>query len=209
MIAAPPTTQAYFNSRTFRILLDSLARPGTLGRLPPPPQGYDLPLLPAMQLPNHYAVAALLSLLDQGTSMAHAAGGLWLSAEHPLTRWFTLRSNAQVETPAYADYVLLHDPASAACLGDLKRGSLTFPEQSCTAFLCVAQLDEHGATWRLAGPGIAGSRTVGIPGLPANVLSVIMATRSDFPLGVDIFCIDVTGACLGLPRTTRIEEVCS
>ncbi|RRR71015.1 MAG: phosphonate C-P lyase system protein PhnH [Candidatus Viridilinea halotolerans] len=208
-IAAPPTAQAYFSSRAFRVLLDCLARPGSIGTLPLPPQDDGLPPLAATLRPNPYAVAAFLSLLDQTTSMAHAAEGLWLTAEHPLTRWIMLRSNAQIGPPAFADYVLLHDPASAGCLSELKQGSLTFPEQSCTAFLCVAQLDACGATWRLEGPGIANSGSVGLPGLTPNVLKGIMATRAHFPLGVDIFCIDATGACLGLPRTTRIEAVYS
>lgn len=203
-IAAQPTPLAAFNNQTFRILLNSLARPGTIAQLPPPPYA-DVPLLPAATQPNSYAVAACMSLLDQATSFAHALGDTWLAPDEPLTRWMALRSNAQVVAPSVADYVILHDLAAAGLLGTLKLGSLTFPEQSCTVFLCVPQLDAQGTTWQLQGPGIATTTTVGLPDVPATLAAMMMATRADFPLGLDIFCIDSHGACLGLPRTTKLH----
>jgi alpha-D-ribose 1-methylphosphonate 5-triphosphate synthase subunit PhnH len=199
-----PTPQEHFNSRAFRVLLDCLARPGSIGRLPTPLYGRSLPALPGAATPNPFAVAACLSLIDQETSLAHGVAGTWIADDHALSHWMRLRSNARMAGPALADYVILHDAASAPLLGALKQGTLTFPERSCTAFLCVPELSSAVATWRLRGPGIAQSATLGLPGLPADVLPAILASRAHFPLGIDIFCIDQAGACVGLPRTTTL-----
>ncbi len=203
--APPPTPQEAFSSRTFRLLLDALARPGTLQRLPEPLA--PPPALPNATMPNPYAVAACLTLIDQETGFAHACSGAWLAPDQPLSRWMALRTNARLCPPSLADYVILHDAASAPLLTELKQGSLTFPERSATAFLCIAELSSPGATWNLRGPGINGTLTVGLPGVSATLLPAILATRAHFPLGVDLFCVDRSGLCLGLPRTTMIGEV--
>lgn len=203
-ITPSPTPQEHFNSRAFRVLLDCLARPGTLGRLPTPAHGHHLPALPGAAAPNPFAVAACLSLIDQETSLAHAVTGAWLADDHALSGWLRLRSNARMVAPALADYVILHDAASAPLLSELKQGTLTFPERSCTAFLCVPELSSAVATWRLRGPGIAQSATLGLPGLLTAVLPAIVASRAHFPLGIDIFCVDRAGTCVGLPRTTAL-----
>ena len=203
--APPPTPQEAFSSHTFRLLLEALARPGTLQRLPEPLA--TPPALPDATLPNPYAVAACLTLVDQETGLAHAHSGAWIAPDLPLSRWMALRTNARLATPSLADYVILHDIPSAPLLTELKQGSLTFPERSATAFLCVAELSSAGATWRLRGPGINGTITVGLSGLPATLLPAILATRAHFPLGIDLLCVDRSGLCLGLPRTTLIDEV--
>lgn len=206
IVAAPPTPLERFNGRTFRVLLDCLARPGRVGQLPAPPFA-DLPPLPDGTPPNPVAVAACMSLLDQTVSFAQAAGEAWLSADHPLTRWMALRSNARLVAPEAADFALLHDPASAVLLGALKEGTLLCPEQSCTAFLCVPEIVAGGATLRLTGPGIAGEVTVGLPGVALDELEALTARRGRFPLGIDIFLVDQRGCCLGLPRTTQVAPV--
>jgi alpha-D-ribose 1-methylphosphonate 5-triphosphate synthase subunit PhnH len=207
IVAALPTPLELFNGRTFRVLLDCLARPGRVGQLPASPF-VDLPLLPDGAPPNSTAVAACMSLLDQMVSFAQAAGEAWLPADHPLTRWMALRSNARPVAPDAADFVLLHDPAGTALLGGLKEGTLLCPEQSCTVFLCVPEIVAGGATLRLTGPGIAGAATVGLPGVASAELAALTARRGQFPLGIDLFLIDQQSRCLGLPRTTQIAQAC-
>ncbi|MCS6940244.1 MAG: phosphonate C-P lyase system protein PhnH [Roseiflexaceae bacterium] len=207
IVAAPPTPLELFNGRTFRVLLDCLARPGRVGQLPVFPLA-DLPRLPDGTPPNPTAVAACMSLLDQTVSFAQAAGETWMSVDHPLTRWIALRSNAHPVAPEAADFALLHDPAGAVLLGALKQGTLLCPEQSCTAFLCVPEIVAGGAMLRLTGPGIAGEATVGLPGVAPTALEALIARRGRFPLGIDIFLIDRRGYCLGLPRTTQVAQAC-
>jgi alpha-D-ribose 1-methylphosphonate 5-triphosphate synthase subunit PhnH len=202
-MAASPKPHEHFNSLAFRVLLDCLARPGKIGMLPSPPLT-NLPLLPDLTPPNVIAVATLMSLLDQTVSFIQAANEEWLSADHPLTRWITLRTNARPTTPAQADFALLHDPSGTTLLTELNEGNLLTPEQSCTVFLTVPEIVPDGATLHLAGPGIATSAMVGLRGLAPTELAAIAARPSRFPLGIDLFLIDQQGRCLGLPRTTKI-----
>ncbi|ABY36184.1 MAG TPA: phosphonate C-P lyase system protein PhnH [Chloroflexus aurantiacus] len=203
IVASPPTPIELFNSRAFRVLLDCLARPGKIGQLPPPPYS-DLPPLPDGRPPNTTAVAACMSLLDQRVSFVHAHDNRWLTDDQPLSRWITLRSGSRVVAPAIADFALLHDTSSLSRLSELQEGSLIYPEQSCTAFLCVSDLVATGSTFRLTGPGIAGIATVGITSHTPIQIELLLARRDRFPLGIDLFLIDDNGRCLGIPRTTRI-----
>lgn len=203
IVASPPTPIELFNSRAFRVLLDCLARPGKIGQLPPPPYN-DLPPLPDGRPPNTTAVAACMSLLDQRVRFVHAHDNRWLTDDQPLSRWITLRSGSRVVAPATADFALLYDTASLSLLSDLQEGSLLYPEQSCTAFLCVSELVANGSTFRLTGPGIAGVTTVGTMSHNPIQMELLLARRDRFPLGIDLFLIDDHGRCLGIPRTTRI-----
>lgn len=206
IVATPPTPIERFNGLAFRVLLDCLARPGKVGRLPAPPFA-DLPPLPDGAPPNTVAVAAWLSLLDQTVSFVHAASEEWLPVDHPLTRWIALRTNARPVAPATADFALLHDPAGTTLFGELNTGSLLEPERSCTVFLSVPEIVPNGETLRLRGPGIATTATVGLRGVAPTKLAAIAARPSQFPLGIDLFLIDQQGRCLGLPRTTQIEVI--
>ena len=49
---------------------------------------------------------------------------------------------------------LLHDPASIVLLHGLKSGTLLYPEQSCTVFLCVPEIIDGGDTIRLSGEAL-------------------------------------------------------
>ncbi|WP_322814877.1 phosphonate C-P lyase system protein PhnH [Chloroflexus sp.] len=203
IVASQPTPIELFNSRAFRVLLNCLARPGKIGQLPPPPYS-DLPPLPDGRPPNTTAVATCLSLLDQRVSFGHAFESRWLTDDQPLTRWITLRSGSRVVELAIADFALLYDTASMSLLSELPEGSMIYPEQSCTAFLCVSELVANGRTFHLTGPGIADVATVGITSHYSMNIDLLVARRNRFPLGIDLFLIDDSGHCLGIPRTTRI-----
>jgi len=203
IVVPSPGPLERFNGRVFRVLLDCLARPGRVGTLPDPPLT-DPPPLDNGDIPNPVAVAACMSLLDQTVSFAQAAGTIWLSADHPLTRWITLRSNAQPVPAPIADFALLHTPASVALLEELKQGTLICPEHSCTVFLCVPEIIAGGATLRLSGPGIAGQAMIGLPGMTRTEIAALADRPGQFPLGIDIFLIDRHQHCVGLPRTVQI-----
>ncbi|WP_298817430.1 phosphonate C-P lyase system protein PhnH [Chloroflexus sp.] len=205
-VAAQPTPLERFNGHAFRVLLDCLARPGKIGQLPSPPFS-GAPSVSNSKEPNLAAVAACMSLLDQTVSFVQAVDADWMAADHPLTRWITLRTNARAVAPALADFALFHDPSCLALIGELKAGTLLEPEHSCTLFVCVPGIAvDADVTLRLTGPGIKDVAGVGLPGLTQPEL-VALAQRRPFPLGIDIFVIDQHARCLGLPRTTQIELV--
>jgi alpha-D-ribose 1-methylphosphonate 5-triphosphate synthase subunit PhnH len=87
-------------------------------------------------------------------------------------------------------------------------GTMLYPDQAATLFVgCQlenAPEDTTAAILRLTGPGIQGERYIRVSGLPAEFWA-LRQRASRFPLGWDIFLVDVTGKVIGLPRSTRID----
>ena len=205
--------QILYSAVTFRCLLDSLARPGKVNRLAYPtffgePPCYrlqgtssDIPL-------NLYALGALWTLLDREVSFVLAVNGEPLGHNTSTTQWLTLRSGARVAAPNAADFAFFCDGRSGGLLTELNRGSLLEPESSATAIYCVERLIEaeqrSGLTLALAGPGIQKKRVISVIGLDEGEVELIGATQRNYPLGIDIYLIDRSGLCVGLPRTTNV-----
>lgn len=198
---------------TFRRLLDSLARPGKLNQLEYPTFLGDPPcyLSNATAIPlNFYALGALWTLLDREVSFVLAANGRWLDHNASTAQWLALRSGAGAAVPDAANFAFFCDGSSNGLLLELNRGSLLEPESSATAIYCVERLTmlgrfEETMTLELTGPGIQERRAVSVAGLDRGEIELIQATRRNYPLGIDIYLVDMVGQCVGLPRTTKIH----
>jgi alpha-D-ribose 1-methylphosphonate 5-triphosphate synthase subunit PhnH len=178
--------------RVFRLVMNALARPGSLellsSDLDPPP-----PLMPGL-------AAIALSLCDQDTP-------LWLDA-------------ALAQTPAVADYLRFHtgapittasaeaafalvaDPAACARFDTFALGPQDYPDRSTTLVLAVEQLSTEGG-FVLEGPGIAGQASLGVAPLPQDFDQAWADNRARFPRGVDLL-FAARHTLAGLPRSTRI-----
>ena len=198
-----PTAYEEFCTTTYRLLLDCLSRPGMIVQLP----SVEFLAVPtdliAGRTTNPFCLAACMSLVDQETSMVLAAAGGWIAEHDPAAAWVHLRTNARRSAASDSAFACLWDVASLALLPSLSHGSLTFPERSATAFCAVDVLSERG-TWELSGPGIQTTTALGISNVTPEQMGYIQASRSSYPLGVDVFLVDATGRCVGLPRSTRI-----
>ncbi|WP_418643648.1 phosphonate C-P lyase system protein PhnH [Stutzerimonas kunmingensis] len=175
--------------KCFRAALKALSEPGT--RQP-------LVSVAAIEPLQAAGYALCLSLLDNDTP-------LWLA---PAFDTPAIRANLTfhcgcpiVETREDAMFALL-DAAALDDLSSFYAGSERYPDQSCTLLIQLDRLDRGPAlSWQ--GPGIDGSRLVGLPLKPAFWQQ--RAARNDFPRGLDaLFCAE--GEVLGLPRSTRIGD---
>lgn len=175
--------------KCFRAALKALSEPGT--RQP-------LVSVAAIEPLQAAGYALCLSLLDNDTP-------LWLA---PAFDTPAIRANLAfhcgcpiVETREDAMFALL-DAAALDDLSGFYNGSERYPDQSCTLLVQLDRLDRGPAlSWQ--GPGIDGSRLVGLPLKPAFWQQ--RAARNDFPRGLDaLFCAE--GEVLGLPRSTRIGD---
>jgi alpha-D-ribose 1-methylphosphonate 5-triphosphate synthase subunit PhnH len=173
-------------ARAFRVLLEAMARPGTIrqlaGAAPPPP------LSPA-------AGAVLLTLCD-------AATPLFLAGAHDapaVRRWIAFHTGAPVPAdPGAAAFALGAWPALTP-LDRFARGTPEYPDRSATLIVELERLAPEGA--RLTGPGI---RTEARLNLPDPEL--LAANAAAFPLGLDfLFCAGDRVAAL--PRSTRVEAI--
>jgi alpha-D-ribose 1-methylphosphonate 5-triphosphate synthase subunit PhnH len=182
MLKVAPIWQPDTQQQNFRVLLDAMARPGSLQTL----QGLDKI--------NGAAEAVLATLLDGSVTLSDPQS-LLSEAAHALLQ------TVQAE-PEHADYLL--------CSGQLpptfepKLGTLPSPEQSATLVIQVAALDDGALRLKLRGPGIENYRECSIGGLNPIWLTRREEWVCGFPLGVDLILVDAEKV-MALPRTTRVE----
>jgi alpha-D-ribose 1-methylphosphonate 5-triphosphate synthase subunit PhnH len=181
-----PVLDADTAQRTFRAVLDALARPGVPAALP---RADDRPaaLLPVLALADLDTPVCVLGDTPHGT---------WADA-------LTTATSAPVAPLGAARLVTALRPLAPGELTTVRTGSAAAPEDAALVVLAVPALD-GGTALRLSGPGVPGTRTVGPRGCPVDLVAARTATA--FPAGPDLLLVDPDGAVLGLPRSTRIEE---
>jgi alpha-D-ribose 1-methylphosphonate 5-triphosphate synthase subunit PhnH len=180
------------SQRAFRALLDAMAHPGRLVRMP----GLDVP--PPLGVA---AASTCLALLDHDTP-------LWIdpagdSAE--VRAWLRLHAGAPlVAGPGAARFALVVDAPALPPLDAFDAGTDERPDLSATLVVQVAGL-AAGSGLRLRGPGIEGQARLDVVGGPAGLGAACRANGARFPRGVDL--VLCAGAWLAaLPRTTRVED---
>ncbi|HTU73763.1 MAG TPA: phosphonate C-P lyase system protein PhnH [Trebonia sp.] len=186
----------------FRAVMEALARPGTVGRLPvaeaagPPP-----------------ALLPLLALADLGTpACVLADSGEWADVVRAMTF-------APAAALAEARLVSALRPVTDQELASLRTGTPTAPEDGALACLSVTGIQPlpagqgpdgagagQGRVLRLSGPGIAGSTDLLVTGLPPGFAATRRELTSGFPAGADLLLVAPDGNLAGLPRTTQIDE---
>ncbi len=184
-----------FNAQAaFRIVMDAMARPGSLHRFPAlahPPA----PLDPV-------AGALVLTLCDADTPVWLDAG---LARARTVVDWIAFHTSAPVVADkAEAVFAIVSDASQMPDLSRFAQGSQDYPDRSTTVILSVNQLD-GGAPLDLAGPGIKGTVAFSPNPMPTLFRHHWAENRARFPRGVDlIFAGGEAVACL--PRSTRLLD---
>lgn len=191
MMLAAFANPVFDSQRSFRELLQAMARPAApraLPVLPPSPT----PIAPA-------AMAILLTLCDATTSV-------WLQQpEDEAVRHLRFHAGLKLaEKPADADFALITDPASMPPLDTFALGDPRYPDRSASLIVQVDGFRIEGNA-RFAGPGIRTTETLAIDGLPADFWPQRAALASRLPLGIDLYFVTAQQV-VGLPRTTHRLE---
>jgi alpha-D-ribose 1-methylphosphonate 5-triphosphate synthase subunit PhnH len=143
-----------------------------------------------------------------------AAHGQWLSGTDVAVQWAMLRSGSKAVNAEQAAFAFFCDGGNGELCGQLSVGTLLEPELSATAIYCVEQLASgedvtdmrgDGITLELRGPGIRELSVANVIGLKESDIEAILLSRQRYPLGLDVYLVDSTGRCIGLPRTTKIH----
>jgi alpha-D-ribose 1-methylphosphonate 5-triphosphate synthase subunit PhnH len=211
--------------RSFRAVLDAMARPGTIRRV-----GGVVPPAPL----DAATAAVLLTLADNETPIwldqAAAQCRDWLAfhcgvvfAEPGAATFAVALAGAALAGAAVAGTALAGTALAGAALAgtalagtalaesggpvpDLARfnsGTHEAPETAATLILQITSLGS-GDPWRLRGPGIRDFEILRSGGLPADFPAIWQRNRTLFPRGIDmILCAGDTLACL--PRGILIE----
>lgn len=181
----------HFTQQTFRLLMDSFARPGE-----------QQMLLQERQVTGLYnaTVATLLTLVDGEV-------GFYIKDE-TLQREVFAWTNAKLVAKEQADFIVLPSNSDleevAEAIKRAKIGTLVDPQKSATIILEMTREEE--ATFVLRGPGIKGERQIKARFMP-QWLEARAQKNGEFPLGIDIICVYEDGTVFALPRTTNIQEV--
>jgi alpha-D-ribose 1-methylphosphonate 5-triphosphate synthase subunit PhnH len=191
MMLAAFADPVFDSQRTFRELLQAMARPAVprpLPVLPPSPA----PITPA-------AMAILLTLCDATTTV-------WLQQpEDEAVRHLRFHAGLKLaEKPQDADFALITEPASMPRLESFSRGDLRYPDRSASLIVQVDGFRTDGGA-RFAGPGIRDTETLAIDGLTGPFWPQRAALAAQLPLGIDLYFVTAQQV-VALPRTTRWLE---
>ncbi|MBW4486042.1 MAG: phosphonate C-P lyase system protein PhnH [Tildeniella torsiva UHER 1998/13D] len=174
--------------KTFRALLDALARPGiqqTTASLTPP-EG----LKPS-------CAAACLTLLDLETTV-------WLqpSISGSARSWLLFHTGCRFTADSQtADFAVIDQIEIMPRLDEFNWGTAAYPEASTSLLIQLPALEGTGSAV-LQGPGILDTIALQTP-LRTPFWQQWQAMTENYPLGLDAWCF-ADRQVLGLPRTAQL-----
>lgn len=186
-----PTTLA--SQSVFRVALDAMAQPGTIGILPEPAHSVPTPLAAA-------TAAIVTCLFDHDTH-------IWLGdgiACIDVYDYLKLHCSCPlIKSGLTADFAVLNAADGVPGLAQFNPGTDAYPDRSTTLIIQVPDIDT-GATISLTGPGIETEASLKVAGMPDYFWQERRDQQEIFPCGVDLIftCGD---RLVALPRSTEIE----
>ena len=179
----------------FRLLLDSMARPGKINVLP------DMDILPPTGI-NKSSTLIALSLLNADASFISIA-----TNSQEITNYLALNTGAIVASINTADYIFLNGDQAPALIDSAKHGNLSYPEESSTLIIDVNKISIspilNAVQLILKGPGIETETVVYIDGINPHLLQAIKELNLEFPLGIDLMLTDKQNNLICIPRSNR------
>lgn len=182
------------SQQIFDALLRTVAEPGMIAALPAH--------LVAVNLPTPLWVPLALADVDTAVSIVGADADRLAAIVHEAT-------NAPiVEVDRAWVVTVLDEPRSV--LDRVPIGTALTPEAGARLTLPCDGLHEDGATAgadvtvTLQGPGIAGTRRLGVDGVPVDTLTRLGRRDERFPAGFDTWLVTPNGHLAAIPRSTTV-----
>jgi len=179
----------------FRIILDSMSRPGKINQMPQmdiePPAGI-----------NNASVLIGFALLNADVSFFVAGDN-----SAAITPYIALNTTAQPKSINDADFIFMDGLDDEALIAEAKTGTLSYPEESATIIISVDEISEDVLTGSvkliLKGPGVETKMQVGLSGLNPEILNAVKEQNLEFPLGIDVILVDKDNSIVCIPRSNR------
>ena len=174
------------SQEVFRVLLETLARPGRVSQLPS--AGLGASVVP-------------LALAGVDSSFAVIGDTDWEQRVRAAT-------GATAVEPESAPLVAVCGRCDGETIRRLRPGSALAPEEGAKVGIDCDELRPAGPgalTLVLSGPGVVGSVVLGVEGLDPGVVEARRELTSGFPAGIDVWLVDRSGRVAGIPRTTTVE----
>ena len=182
----------------YRIILDSIARPGKISIL----DGVELQ--PPAGL-NKASALTGFALLNQDVSFF-----VETNIEEQ-THYLKINTASNTASEDSADFLFLSGQGAVRNVEMAKPGTLRYPDTSATLILNVEQISgevESGCTEiQLKGPGVDGIATVYVRGLSPEIMDAIREKNLEYPLGIDSIITDEQNNIFCIPRTTAFRLV--
>jgi alpha-D-ribose 1-methylphosphonate 5-triphosphate synthase subunit PhnH len=180
----------------FRIVMDAMARPGTIRSLEPAIAG--------VKPPSPLCVAAgvvALTLCDADTS-------IWLTSalrQSAAKAWVGFHTGAPfTEQRGESRFAFVEKGGVVPGFGQFALGTQEYPDRSTTLVLEIEALS-GGMFMTASGPGIRDAIEFSPRGLPDVFPALWAENRALFPRGVDLILVAGTDIVC-LPRTTKLER---
>ncbi|RMH79661.1 MAG: phosphonate C-P lyase system protein PhnH [Acidobacteria bacterium] len=176
-----------FCQKTFRVLLNCMARPGTVGKLDSLSHLVSHWPFPSLSL-------LLYTLMDRWVSFS-------VVGDENYERFLRELTGAKPTSLDRADFVVFLG-STRGLLSEVKVGSYESPEEGAFCVYYMSRFESRSRVL-LQGPGIEGSLVLSTP-LEREELLTLSKVNSLFPLGVDLILLE-EGKLFCLPRSTRLE----
>jgi alpha-D-ribose 1-methylphosphonate 5-triphosphate synthase subunit PhnH len=181
----------------FRLLLDSMSRPGKINTFPAveifPPEGL-----------TRGAALTGFALLNPDATYFICGENAEQIADYLLIN--TAAQQAEIST---TDYVFIPEGYFDESLSAARTGIPTYPEDSATFIIDCELISEgpHGNSVQinLSGPGVNGEATVFVSGISADLLDFVKEQNSEYPLGLDMIITDGYNNVIGIPRSNKFS----
>jgi alpha-D-ribose 1-methylphosphonate 5-triphosphate synthase subunit PhnH len=186
--------------RIFRMILDSMARPGKINNI-----NISSEITDEYQYDSMLKI--LITLLDNEVtfSMSTQMGEQFKKD----VAGYTGSIISEIQS---ADFYIARGSDVNNEILQLKKGTLQFPDDSCTVIMAVNSIvravDEcslPASRLKLKGPGIKDYSFAAVEGLNFHNINLIKQRNVEYPLGIDAILVDDYGNVLCLPRTVKIE----
>lgn len=182
------TPSAERDQRTFRTVVDCMAKPGKVGRISTESSsGSD----------SGAAVTLCRCLLDHEVSVAV------VGFDPSLSEYILRVTGSRVADLFEADFIVASEFEALAAVEHAKIGSDEFPDASATIILACDRIGAGPVQLELSGPGVPSVRSLSLDGLDPELLESILDRNADYPLGIDVILVSAAGDIACLPRTTR------
>jgi len=181
----------------FRLLLDSMSRPGKINTFPAveifPPEGL-----------NYGAALTGFALLNPDATY-------FICGENAegIADYLLINTAAQQADILTADYVFVPEGYFDESLSGARIGVPAYPEDSATFIVGCELISEnpHGNSLKLnlKGPGINGEAVVFVSGLNPELLDFVIEQNSEYPLGLDLILTDESSNLICIPRSNKFS----
>ena len=179
----------------FRLLLDSMSRPGKINSFP------QMDILP----PDGLNQASALT----GFALLNPDATYYIAGENSddIASYLLVNTASQQAEISVADYVFLPEEYGVEGLEEARTGTPIYPEDSATFIASAEQITEQHHEGSLAitlkGPGVNGEAKVFVSGINPELLEFVKEQNAEYPLGVDLIITDRHNNILCLRRCIK------